>query len=147
MKSAYLPFIIFLLLFLSTMPLSFDAATSVVPGWHMSIFPPWFIAGTGVTIVLFLILIGYWLLANRGVKPKPILLISHIALTVPVMLYLKFPGILLRGQLNNEDELLQIADLNMKVAITTLVLFVLGLVLFIIYFIRAIKINHQATVV
>lgn len=139
MKSAYLPFIIFLLLFLSTMPLSFEAATSVVPGWHMSIFPPWFIAGTGVTIVLFLILIGYWLLAKRNVKLKPALFIGHIVLTFPFMLYLIFPGILVTGQLNNEDELLQMAELNMKVAITTLAFFILGQVLFIIYFIRIIK--------
>lgn len=140
MKSAYLPFIIFLLLFLSTILFPFDAATSVVPGWHISIFPTWFIIGVIVTIVLLLVTIAYWLLAKkRGIKPNPILFIGHILLTIPLLFYLRFPGVLITDQLNNEDEILQMLDLNRKTAISSLILFILGQVSFIIYFIRILK--------
>lgn len=143
MTRPYLPFLIFLLLFLSTMPFSFDVAISVVPGWHTAIFPPWFIISVIVIIVLLLVTVTYWLLAKRGNKPKPFLFVSHILLTIPLLLYLRFPGILITAPLNKEDQLLQMLELNRKVALTTLALFMLGLVLFIIYFIRTIKINRQ----
>src|SRR5690606_29162227 len=38
---------------------SFDFATSVIPGWHTTIFPPYFVAGAifgGFAMVLFLLI-------------------------------------------------------------------------------------------
>ena len=42
---------------------SFDFATSVLPGWHTTIFPPYFVAGaifSGFAMVLTLMLIARW---------------------------------------------------------------------------------------
>jgi molybdopterin-containing oxidoreductase family membrane subunit len=44
---------------------SFDFATSVLPGWHTTIFPPYFVAGavfSGFAMVMTLLLISRWLL-------------------------------------------------------------------------------------
>ncbi len=44
---------------------SFDFAASVLPGWHTTIFPPYFVAGaifSGFAMVMTLLLISRWLL-------------------------------------------------------------------------------------
>src|SRR5450631_2211945 len=44
---------------------SFDFATSVIPGWHTTIFPPYFVAGaifSGFAMVLTLLIIARWAL-------------------------------------------------------------------------------------
>jgi Ni/Fe-hydrogenase subunit HybB-like protein len=44
---------------------SFDFATSVIPGWHTTIFPPYFVAGavfSGFAMVLTLLVIARWAL-------------------------------------------------------------------------------------
>ncbi len=44
---------------------SFDFATSVIPGWHTTIFPPYFVAGaifSGFAMVMTLLLIARWTL-------------------------------------------------------------------------------------
>jgi molybdopterin-containing oxidoreductase family membrane subunit len=44
---------------------SFDFATSVIPGWHTTIFPPYFVAGaifSGFAMVMTLLVITRWLL-------------------------------------------------------------------------------------
>jgi molybdopterin-containing oxidoreductase family membrane subunit len=44
---------------------SFDFATSLIPGWHTTIFPPYFVAGavfSGFAMVMTLLLIARWLL-------------------------------------------------------------------------------------
>src|SRR5262249_11100895 len=44
---------------------SFDFATSVMPGWHTTIFPPYFVAGaifSGFAMVMTLMIIARWLL-------------------------------------------------------------------------------------
>src|SRR5450631_4012223 len=44
---------------------SFDFATSVMPGWHTTIFPPYFVAGaifSGFAMVMTLLLIARWTL-------------------------------------------------------------------------------------
>ena len=42
---------------------SFDFATSVLPGWHTTIFPPYFVAGaifSGFAMVMTLMVIARW---------------------------------------------------------------------------------------
>jgi Ni/Fe-hydrogenase subunit HybB-like protein len=44
---------------------SFDFATAIVPGWHTTIFPPYFVAGaifSGFAMVMTLLVIARWLL-------------------------------------------------------------------------------------
>jgi len=55
---------------------SFDFATSVIPGWHTTIFPPYFVAGaifSGFAMVLTLMLI-----ARKTMKLEDYITIEHI---------------------------------------------------------------------
>jgi hypothetical protein len=65
MKRSLIPFFVFAALFVLTMNLSSDGfslgfATSVVPGWHTTIFPPYFIMNSVLSIMLLLVTIAYW---------------------------------------------------------------------------------------
>jgi hypothetical protein len=95
MTRPYIPFLAFLILLLLTIPFSFDFAASVVPGWHTTIYPPYFIWGLIALSVSLLVTIGYWLLSKRTDKTSWILFAIHFALTIPTVIYLKFPSILL----------------------------------------------------
>ena len=61
MTRQYIPFLAFIILLLLTIPGWFDFSTSVVPGWHTTIFPPYFIWGIIIMIALLFFTIGYWL--------------------------------------------------------------------------------------
>jgi hypothetical protein len=139
MTRPYIPFLAFLILLLLTIPFSFDFATSVVPGWHTTIFPPYFIWGLIVMIVLLLVTIGYWLLSKRTDKISWTLFAIHFALTIPTIIYLKFPSILLGVQLTNQEELIKAIEFRMKLIPIAWTLFVGGQILFLIYFIRTIR--------
>ncbi|NPA34812.1 MAG: polysulfide reductase NrfD [Chlorobi bacterium] len=55
---------------------SFDFATSVIPGWHTTIFPPYFVAGavfSGFGMVLTLLLI-----ARKAMKLEDYITVDHI---------------------------------------------------------------------
>lgn len=55
---------------------SFDFATSVIPGWHTTIFPPYFVAGaifSGFAMVLTLMII-----TRKALKLEDYITISHI---------------------------------------------------------------------
>lgn len=145
MTRPYIPFLAFLVLLLLTFPFSFDFATSVVPGWHTTIFPPYFIWGLIVLIVLLLVTIGYWLLSKRTGKTSWTLFAIHFALTVPTIIYLKFPSILLDVQLTDQNELIRAIDFRMKLIPVAWTLFIAGQILFLIYYIRTMKAKPIAT--
>jgi uncharacterized membrane protein YjfL (UPF0719 family) len=139
MKRPYVPFFAFLALLLLTIPFSFDFATSVVPGWHTTIFPPYFIWQLIAIIVLLLAIIGYWLLSKRVDKINWTLFAFHLTLTIPTIIFLKFPSIFLDVQQTNQEEIIKAISLRIKLIPVAWTLFILGQALFIIYFIRTIK--------
>jgi hypothetical protein len=145
MTRPYIPFLAFLFLILLTIPFSLDFATSVVPGWHTTIFPPYFIWGFIVVIVLLLGTIGYWLLSKRIDKINWTLFAIHLALTIPTIIYLKFPSILLDVQSTDQDELIKAIEFRMKLIPIVWTLFIIGQILFLIYFIRTIKQTKHIT--
>jgi hypothetical protein len=145
MTRPYIPFLAFLILLLLTIPFSFDFATSVVPGWHMTIFPPYFIWVLIVIIVLLLVIIGYWLLSKRTDKINWTLFAIHFALTIPTIIYLKFPSIFLDVQLTDPNELIKAIEFRMKLIPVAWALFIVGQILFLIYFIRTIKQSKRTT--
>lgn len=114
MTGPYIPFLAFLILLLLTIPFSFDFATSVVPGWHTIIFPPHFIWGLLVLVVLLLVTIGYWLLSKRADKTNWTLFAIHFTLTILTVIFLKFPTILLGGQLTNQEALIRAIEFRVK---------------------------------
>ncbi len=139
MTRPYIPFLAFLILLLLTIPFSFDFATSVVPGWHTTIFPAYFIWGLAVLIVLLLLTIGYWLLSKRADKANLTLFAIHFALTIPTIIYLKFPSIFLNVQLTGQNELMRAIEFRMKLIPFAWTIFIVGQFLFLIYFIRTIR--------
>ncbi len=139
MTRPYIPFLAFLILLLLTVPFSFDFATSVVPGWHTTIFPPYFIWGLVVIVVLLLVTIGYWLLSKRTDKTNWTLFAIHFVLTIPTTIYLKFPSILLDVQLTDQNKLMKAIHFRMKLIPIAWTLFIVGQILFVIYFIRIIR--------
>jgi hypothetical protein len=142
MKRLYIPFLAFLILFLLTISFSIDFATSVVPGWHTTIFPPYFIWGLIVMIVLFLATIGYWLLSNRTDRINWTLFGIHFALTIPAVIYLRFPSILLDVKMADQNKLIEAIAFRMKLMSIAWTVFIAGQILFLIYFIRTIKFLH-----
>lgn len=145
MKKHYIPFFAFLVLLLLTIPFSFDFATSVVPGWHTTIFPPYFIWGLIVISVLLLVTIGYWRLSKRVDKINWILFASHFVLTIPTVIFLIFPSIFLAVQQTDQEGIIKAMSLRIKLILVAWTLFIGGQALFFIYFIRKINPKRIAT--
>ncbi|HET9056095.1 MAG TPA: hypothetical protein VFN30_04530 [Chitinophagaceae bacterium] len=145
MKKPYIPFLVFLIFLLLIIPLSFDFATSVVPGWHITIFQPHFIGELIVMIVLLLVTIGYWLLAKQKNKINQALFAIHFSSTIATTIFLKFPTLLLYAQLTNKDELMRDIELRIKLIPFAWSLFIVGQILFLIYCIKTIKVKCAFT--
>ena len=63
---------------------SFDFATSVIPGWHTTIFPPYFVAGaifSGFAMVMTLLVISRWALGLQN-----LITMKHLENMTKVML-------------------------------------------------------------
>lgn len=63
---------------------SFDFATSVIPGWHTTIFPPYFVAGavfSGFAMVLTLLLV-----ARKAMRLEDYITITHIDVMCKIIL-------------------------------------------------------------
>jgi len=145
MTRPYIPFLAFLVLLLLTIPFSFDFATSVVPGWHTTIYPPYFIWGLILIVVLLLVTIGYWLLSKRVDKINWTLFAIHFILTIPTIIFLKFPSVFLNVQQTSQDEILKSISFRIKLIPVAWTLFFVGQVLFLVYYIRTIKASRVAT--
>lgn len=139
MTKPYIPFLAFLILLLLTLPFSFDFAASVVPGWHTTIFPPYFIGGLIVVFVLLLVTIGNWLLSKRTGKTNQTLFAIHFGLTIPTVIYLKFPYVLADLRLTDQNELIEALSFRVKLISVAWTLFIVGQIIFLIYYIRTRK--------
>ena len=144
MTKPYIPFLAFLVLLFLTIPFSFDFATSVVPGWHTTIYPPYFVWGLVVIIILLLVTIGYWLLSKRVDKINWTLFAIHFILTIPTVIFLKFPSIFLDVQLTNREEIINAIFVRVKLIPVAWTLFIIGQIFFVIYFTRTIKLRRVA---
>jgi hypothetical protein len=58
--------------------------------------------------------IGYWLLSKRADKTNWTLFAIHFTLTILTVIFLKFPTILLGGQLTNQEELIRAIEFRVK---------------------------------
>jgi hypothetical protein len=145
MSKPYTPFLAFLILLMLTIPFSFDFAYSVVPGWHTTIFPPYFILEFLVIIILLFVAIGYWLLSKRVDKTNWALFAIHFTLTIPTIIFLKFPSIFLNVEPIEYEKLLKSMEFQMKLVPVAWTLFIAGQILFLIYYIRTIKTKRNLT--
>ena len=64
MNRLFIPLLVILVLVLLAVAFSFDSSTLAVPGWHTTIYPPYFIWVIILILVLLFVSIGYWLSTN-----------------------------------------------------------------------------------
>ncbi len=145
MTRSYLPFIAFLILLLLTIPISFDFVTSGVPGLHTTIFTAEYIWGIIILIVLLIVTIGYWLLSKQTEKINWTLFAIHFVLTVTTIIYMKFPSILMDVRFPEQDKLIQALELRIKLIPIALALFIIGQLIFLVYYVRTVKSNRTLT--
>ena len=63
---------------------SFDFATSVVPGWHMTIFPPYFVAGA--IFAGFAMVVMVMVVVREGMQLKNLITLRHLEVMNKVIL-------------------------------------------------------------
>ena len=133
MKRTYIPVLIFAVLFLFTMPFGFDLATSVIPGWHVTIFPPYFVSAISAQIALGVVTLAYYMLAFKNYKTNWIIYTVHALLTIPALLLFKLPHLFIYAgkDIHEMERQLSVAATQMMIAN---VMFMLGQLLFVIYF-------------
>ena len=133
MKITQLPFIIYLLLTISFFPLSSDYATSIVPGWHTTIFSPYAVGQFIVILSLAGVSFGYWKLSKLTNTINWKLFINHILLTIPLLVLLMF------------DTYISI-DINPMISVpVSIFLFIAGQIIFLLYCIKIINTNRKPT--
>ena len=133
----YIPFFAFLILFILTAPFSFDITTSVVPGWHTPILTSHYIAVIIVAIALLLVTVAYWRLSKRMIRISYTVFITHLLLSIPIILFIRFPFLLLNYETTDPNELTRQVNLEIRIILVTCVLFIAGQVLFAYYFIKS----------
>lgn len=135
--------LVFLILLLLVTPVSFDFLTSATPGWHTTIYPPWFIGACLLLLVLLFAIMGYWLQGRRADKMNWMLFACHWVFTIAAILYLKFPSIFLGAPITNPEKLMKAAQLRVKLIPIAWGLFIIGQVFFLICYIRTIAAPKQ----
>lgn len=136
MKGNYIPFLAFLSLILLTAFSSFNGATSVIPGWHTTIFPPYFILSVVLICALLLATVGYWLLARRVDKISWVLFCAHFILTMPAFVFLTYPTVFMDMDQQNQTSIFSEISFRLKLIPLAWILFGLGQLLFMVYYFR-----------
>ena len=137
LKAGYISFLTLLILFLLSISMSFDFATSVVPGWHTTVYHPFSISNRFVIIFLSLATIGYWHLAKRGVKINTTLFVGHLMLTIPALIFMRVPPLFIGSDHSIHDKIINQLIFREQLLKVTTILF-LGQVIFLIYYFKAI---------
>jgi hypothetical protein len=145
MKKKFLPLLTFLGLFLFTSPLLIlfsesDMVTSVIPGWHTTLFPPHFLFSIVISIALLLNAISYAMLLRKRQLLNLKLFALHFLLTIPIVLHLNFPFLFLSENMNqNADYLAKEVDLEVLFFKITIISFIVGQIVFWICFMLKIR--------
>ena len=142
MNRLFIPLLVILVLVLLAVAFSFDSSTLAVPGWHTTIYPPYFIGVVISILVLLFVSIGYWLLTTRDNKINWILFALHFTLTIPTAVFIFFPSIFLNVQQGDQEEIIKAVIFRMKLIPVAWTLFIIGQVLFVIYVVRSFKTNQ-----
>jgi hypothetical protein len=84
------------------------------------------------------------LLSEKADKISWGLFALHLILTIPTVIFLKFPSVLLDIQQTGQDELIKAIFFRLKLIPVAWILFITGQVFILIYYLRAIKTKHNA---
>jgi hypothetical protein len=145
MKKSYIFSFVFLVLVLLAIAFSFDSSNLDVPGWHTTIFPPYFIEVIISILFLLFVSIGYWLFSNSADKISWILFALHCTLTIPIVFFIFFPSVFLDIQQGDQEKIIKAVIFRMKLIPFAWAVFIIGQVLCIIYFIRVFRNRRVST--
>ncbi len=125
------------LLLLLVYPFSFDYASSVIPGWHTTIYPPYFMASFLLLVLLVMDGFLYWKLRNKNSAYVKKIIVFHFVISSLLILLIKFPQYYLETSSNANIEALLINTIEtIKVVF---VAFLIVQVLYCVYLFRVIK--------
>ncbi len=143
MRKAYLPFLMIIVVLILSLLFPFNHDTSsVVPGWHTTIWPPEFIFSLISIIILVFVSIGYWLLSKKVEKANWILFSIHFVCTISTIIFIKFPLLLVAMFTRITDqEPLRMWKLFIYLMPVAYLFFIAGQVIFAVYFFRTLKRN------
>ncbi|MFC6997457.1 hypothetical protein [Rufibacter roseus] len=63
----------------------FDIAVSVIPGWHTTILPPYFLVGGVALLWLYLLAGAYFILGKKRVRIKKRFMMANLMLSLPLL--------------------------------------------------------------
>lgn len=103
-KTPIIPILAFLAILFLRFKFAFSVGINNQPGWHATIYPPYYFALIILSTFIMFALIGCWLALNNPGKINWILFLLHCLLSIPALLIIIFPSILLNAGNNNFQE-------------------------------------------
>jgi hypothetical protein len=106
----------------------------VIPGWHTTIFPPYFLINLLLFITILFATITYWRIWRLSKNINRTVFFIHLAFTIPAVLYVAFPSILDHQLVDNQD------PMNLPTMLISILspylLFIIGQTIFFVYYFR-----------
>ena len=134
MQKKYLPILSFLLLLIIATP--FESGFTVQnSGWH-TIIPSTSYLEIIVWILISIILFSYWIIIKKGKTIHLKIFMVHFVLSIPLVLYARFNTFIRCTASKNTTDILEFITILNTIAYTSLILFFVSQVIFIIYIIK-----------
>lgn len=134
MQKTYFPFLSFLILLLVATP--FESGFTIQnPGWN-TIIPSTSYLEIIVWILVAIILFTYWRMIKKEKLINQKVFLIHFALSIPLVLYARFNMFIRIATAKSTNDILEFITILNTVAYSSLILFLLGQIFFIIYMIK-----------
>lgn len=138
MNKTYIPFLTFLGILLMLIPQVFHESTTVIPGWHTTIYNPYYFAGTLVFLFIFFNTLGYLILPKRVAKINRVVVIIHLLCTIPLIYYMLHPfEVFVNEQSVDINEVLKSIKRQEYFSLFLSSIFVIGQICFFVYFVKS----------
>ncbi len=126
-------------LLLLTFPASFLFGTSYFADLQTRNYSTSFMVIFTLLLTSLFVILGSYLQSQRANKLIWTLFAFHIALTIPTVVFLKFPSIFLDFQSTSIGDILKAMSVRIKFIPAAWVLFVIGQALFLFYFLKTVR--------
>lgn len=132
-KTPLIPILAFLAILFLRFKYAFSFGLNNQSGWHATISPPNYFALIILSILIMFAMIGFWLAQNNAGKINWILFLLHCLLSIPALMIIIFPSILLNAGNNNFQE-----EIYFRLQLITPAKWIFGVsqILFPIYFFK-----------
>ncbi len=136
MYKIHIPFIAFAVLVILITPTTSDVVAPVVASWNRTILPSFFVITFIVFIFLLIATFAYRILPQKTKHINWKIFITHLLLSLPVVILSKFPFLLFNQQSSAIGELKKPMNWEVNTIYLACVLFISGQIIFGIYFIK-----------